>query len=52
MNHLPFSPPAPPAPPGLTLAEAERRRAANRRLGWTLGAVVLMLYLLGLFVPR
>lgn len=32
--------------------EAERRRAANRRLGWTLGAVVLALYLVGLFVPR
>jgi len=32
--------------------ELERRRAASRRLGWALGAVVLALYLLGFFIQR
>jgi hypothetical protein len=33
-------------------AELARRRAASRRLGWALGAVVLALYLLGFFIQR
>ena len=29
-----------------------RRRAASRRLGWLIGAAVLLLYLAGLFIKR
>jgi hypothetical protein len=29
-----------------------RRRAASRRLGWAIGAAVLALYVIGLFVKR
>lgn len=29
-----------------------RRRAASRRLGWLLGAAVLLIYLVGLFIKR
>lgn len=32
--------------------ELARRRAASRRLGWTLGAVVLALYIFGFFIQR
>lgn len=32
--------------------ELVRRRAASRRLAWALGAAVVALYLLGLFVKR
>lgn len=32
--------------------ELARRRAASRRLAWALGAAVIALYLLGLFVKR
>jgi len=32
--------------------ELARRRAASRRLAWALGAAVVALYLLGLFVKR
>lgn len=30
----------------------ERRRIANQRLGWALGGFVLLLYLIGFFIPR
>lgn len=33
-------------------ADLARRRAASRRLGWLLGAAVLALYLIGLFIKR
>lgn len=33
-------------------ADLERRRAASRRLGWLLGAVVMAIYLIGLFIKR
>jgi len=29
-----------------------RRRTASRRLGWLLGAAVLAIYLIGLFIKR
>jgi hypothetical protein len=32
--------------------DLERRRAASRRLGWLLGAVVLAIYIIGLFIKR
>jgi len=32
--------------------DLERRRAAARRLGWWLGAAVLAIYLVGLFIKR
>lgn len=32
--------------------DLERRRAASRRLGWLLGAVVLAIYVIGLFIKR
>ena len=32
--------------------DLERRRSAARRLGWLLGAAVLVIYLLGLFIKR
>ncbi len=33
-------------------ADLARRRSASRRLGWAIGAVVLALYLIGLFIKR
>ncbi len=39
-------------PPAFSEADIQRRRAASRRLGWLLGAAVLALYLIGLFVKR
>lgn len=38
--------------PAFTDADLARRRAASRRLGWQLGAVVLVIYLIGLFIKR
>lgn len=38
--------------PAFTGADLARRRAAARRLGWLLGAVVLVIYLIGLFIKR
>lgn len=35
-----------------TESDLERRRAASSRLGWLLGAIVLALYLIGLFIKR
>lgn len=32
--------------------DLERRRSAARRLGWLLGAAVLAIYLIGLFIKR
>ena len=32
--------------------DLERRRAAASRLGWILAAVVLLIYIAGLFVSR
>jgi hypothetical protein len=32
--------------------ELARRRAASRKLGWALGALVLTLYVLGFFIQR
>lgn len=29
-----------------------RRRSASRRLGWLLGAAVLVIYIIGLFIKR
>jgi hypothetical protein len=39
-------------PPAFSDADLQRRRAASRRLGWLLGAVVLVIYLIGLFIKR
>lgn len=36
----------------LPASELARRRAAARRLGWTLGAIALAIYLAGLYLPR
>ena len=36
----------------LSESELERRRAASRKLAWALGGVVLLLYALGMFIPR
>jgi hypothetical protein len=33
-------------------SDLERRRTASRRLGWLLGAVVLAIYIIGLFIKR
>ena len=33
-------------------ADLERRRHASRRLAWLLGAIVLAIYLVGLFIKR
>lgn len=41
----------PPLQP-LTPEEAARRRATSHRIAWALGGVVLLLYLVGLFIPR
>jgi hypothetical protein len=38
--------------PAFSDADLARRRAAARRLGWLLGAAVLALYLIGLFIKR
>ena len=38
--------------PAFTDADLARRRAASRRLGWLLGAIVLVIYLIGLFIKR
>ncbi len=38
--------------PAFSDADLERRRAASRRLGWLLAAVVLAIYIAGLFVKR
>ena len=38
--------------PAFSDADLTRRRAASRRLGWLLGAVVLVIYLIGLFIKR
>ena len=35
-----------------TDAELARRRIASRRMGWALGIVVLIIYVVGLFIPR
>jgi len=35
-----------------TESDLERRRAASRRLGWLLGAIVLAIYLIGMFIKR
>ncbi len=43
---------APSASPAFPAADLERRRRAARRLGWLLGAAVLALYLIGLFIKR
>jgi hypothetical protein len=32
--------------------ELQRRRSNSRRLAWVLGAVVLALYAIGMFIPR
>jgi len=38
--------------PAFSDADLARRRTASRRLGWLLGAVVLVIYLIGLFIKR
>lgn len=35
-----------------TAEELARRRAASKRLAWALGAAVVALYLIGLFIKR
>ncbi|MBS1129694.1 MAG: hypothetical protein H6R16_696 [Proteobacteria bacterium] len=37
---------------GFSEADLERRRSASRRLAWLLGAIVLAIYLVGLFIKR
>jgi hypothetical protein len=32
--------------------DLSRRRASARRLGWLLGAIVLAIYVVGLFIKR
>ena len=32
--------------------DLERRRAASRRLGWLIGLVALLVYVVGLFIKR
>jgi uncharacterized membrane protein len=32
--------------------DLERRRSASRRLGWLIGAVALLIYIIGLFIKR
>lgn len=32
--------------------DTQRRQTASRRLGWLLGAAVLALYIIGLFIKR
>lgn len=36
----------------LSREEMERRRAGSRKLAWALGGVALLLYLIGMFIPR
>lgn len=38
--------------PTLSKEEMARRRAGSHRLAWALGALVLAIYALGLFIPR
>jgi len=33
-------------------ADLERRRAASRRLAWLIGAVAVLVYIVGLFIKR
>ena len=33
-------------------ADLGRRRAASRRLGWLIGLVALLVYVVGLFIKR
>jgi hypothetical protein len=33
-------------------ADLERRRAASRRLAWLIGAVAVLVYVVGLFIKR
>jgi hypothetical protein len=35
-----------------TGADLERRRAASRRLAWLIGAAVVLVYIVGLFIKR
>jgi hypothetical protein len=39
-------------PEPLSAQELQRRRSNSRRLAWVLGAVVLALYAIGMFIPR
>ena len=38
--------------PAFSATDLARRRAAARRLAWLLGAAVLAVYLIGLFIKR
>jgi len=38
--------------PSIAPADLARRRAASARLGWILGAFVLAIYIVGLFIKR
>jgi len=40
------------APAAFSADDLARRRAASRRLAWTLGAIVLAIYLAGMLVQR
>ncbi len=40
------------AQPAFSAADLARRRSASCRLAWLLGAVVLAIYLVGLFIKR
>lgn len=42
----------PQALPAFTEAELTRRRVVARRTAWALGALVLAIYILGMFVTR
>jgi len=37
---------------GFSDEDLARRRTASRRLGWLLGAAVLVIYIIGLFIKR
>ena len=38
--------------PSIAADDLTRRQAASRRLGWILGAVVVAIYVVGLFIKR
>lgn len=38
--------------PAFSDEDLARRRSASRRLGWLLGAAVLVIYIIGLFIKR
>jgi hypothetical protein len=39
-------------PEPLSAQELQRRRSNSRRLAWALGGLALLLYAIGMFIPR